>query len=60
MNSLITLNTDQTIETTLLIHEMTITQPMDVGGYVNGVTLPYERKNTLMVRILTQTPIDQN
>lgn len=48
MNSLITLNTDQTIETTLLIHEMTITQPMDVGGYVNGVTLPYERKNTLM------------
>nr|XP_019548163.2 LOW QUALITY PROTEIN: uncharacterized protein LOC109418432 [Aedes albopictus] len=48
MNNLITLNTDQTIETTLFIHEMTITQPMEVGGYVNGVTLPYERKNTLM------------
>lgn len=51
MNNLITLNTDQTIETTLFIHEMTISQPIEVGGYVNGVTLPYERKNTLMVGI---------
>ncbi|XP_055643963.1 uncharacterized protein LOC129780074 isoform X2 [Toxorhynchites rutilus septentrionalis] len=45
---LITLNTDQNIQTELYIDELTITQPLEVGGLINGVHFPYERQNTFM------------
>lgn len=46
---IITLTTPQTIEAPVFLNEITITQPMDVGGLINGVNFLYQRQNTLMV-----------
>ncbi|XP_055544277.1 uncharacterized protein LOC129729603 [Wyeomyia smithii] len=48
MDQIITLHTDQVLNTTLYIDEMTITQPLDVDGTVNGYYFPHERANTVM------------
>ncbi|EDS33193.1 conserved hypothetical protein [Culex quinquefasciatus] len=45
---IITLTTPQTIKAPVFLNEITITQPMDVGGLINGVNFMYERQNTLM------------
>ncbi|XP_058454449.1 uncharacterized protein LOC131432281 [Malaya genurostris] len=48
VNKLITLNTDQAIDGTLYVEKLTITQPLEVGGLINGISFPLERENTLM------------
>ncbi|XP_058825184.1 uncharacterized protein LOC131685473 [Topomyia yanbarensis] len=48
MDKLITLNTDQTFDGTLHVDKLTITQPLEVGGLINGISFPEERENTLM------------
>ncbi|XP_053696761.1 uncharacterized protein LOC128744042 [Sabethes cyaneus] len=48
MDEVVTLHTDQVFNTTLYIDEMTISQPLEVGGKVNGLYFPDERENTVM------------
>uniref|UniRef100_A0A1B0CMF7 Uncharacterized protein n=2 Tax=Lutzomyia longipalpis TaxID=7200 RepID=A0A1B0CMF7_LUTLO len=49
MSKFITLHTEQEIEETLVVPDVLVNQPISVDGFVNGVKLPEERENTLMI-----------
>ncbi|GAB0091527.1 female sterile (1) nasrat [Sergentomyia squamirostris] len=49
MSKFITLHTEQEIEDIMVMPDVLVNQPIKVDGFVNGVKLPEEHDNTLMV-----------